>query len=158
MEHPRSDETAPSPLGWWVSGPHSESPSPWRDILGEHELAGLVLKAMEEETRRLYDRSVMRSDFWMRVADFARRFMENFHRRKEEEVMFPALALLGDEGDRAVVEQFTKDHGRAHALTMDLCTGVEEGDWERVLRCAMIYVSGMRKHMQRSSMRSGTSR
>lgn len=149
MEHPQTEETAPSPLKWWASGPHPGAPSPWRDILGEHELAALVLKAMEEETRRLYDRSIMRADFWLRIADFAGRFMESFHRRKEEEVMFPALASVGDEGDREVVKKFSKDHARAHALTSDLCAGVEEGDWERVLRCSMIYVSGMRKHMSK---------
>ena len=107
-----------------------------------------MLRALEEEARRLYDGQQLRPAFWESALEFVDGFMEECHRRVEEEVIFPTLLQYADGESRALVEKLSKDHGRAHALTDGLRDAIRAGDWEAVLRMAMIYVSGLRKHME----------
>jgi len=125
----------------------SRAPAPWAHLLIDHEVTRSLLRAMEEEARRLYDGQPLRPGFWERAVELMDGFIERCHRRVEEEVIFPKLLEYGDAG-RDEVAQLAKDHGRAHALTDTLCEGIRNGDWESVLRMAMIYVSGLRKHME----------
>jgi len=102
---------------------------------------------MEEEARRLYDGENLRVDFWAGVVEFVEGFIEKCHRRVEEEVIFPKLREYGDEACRTAVRSLVAGHGRAHALTGNLVQGINDADWEGVLRMATIYISNMRRHM-----------
>ena len=103
---------------------------------------------MEEEARRLYDGKALRPAFWESALEIVDGFIERCHRQVEERVIFPKLIEHGGDRCQQVVSKLNEDHGRAHALTDGLCEGIRTGDWEGVLRMAMIYVSGLRKHMQ----------
>ena len=124
------------------------TPAPLALLLVDHDLTRSFLNAMEEEARRLYDGQALRPAFWERVVELVDGFIERCHRQVEERVIFPKLIEHGDEHCRQVVSKLEADHGRAHALTDGLCEGIRTGDWEGVLRMAMIYVSGLRKHME----------
>lgn len=103
---------------------------------------------MEEEARRLYDGKALRPAFWESALELVDGFIERCHRQVEERVIFPKLIEHGGEHCQQIVSKLNEEHGRAHALTDGLCEGIRTGDWEGVLRTAMIYVSGLRKHME----------
>ena len=122
-------------------------PAPWAPLLADHDVARAVLRAMEEEARRLYDGAPLRPSFWERAAAFVVGFLEGYHRKVEEQVLFPVLVALGDDETRHTVTELIRDHWRGHEMTDTLAQGIRDGDWESVLRSAMIYVSVTRQHM-----------
>lgn len=128
---------------------------PWDELIAEHRLAEAALVAMEEEIRRLYSRAVLDTRFWLGIVEIIDRFVHRNHRLKEEQFFFPALARMGSAEDRSAVEEFRTQHARAHDLTDEVVAGIIEGDWEKVLRAGMMYVSGIRKHMNAEEERLG---
>ena len=121
---------------------------PINELLGEHHIMDAVLAAMEREARYLSVHGRLRPDFWERVVDFIGNYVHQCHRRKEEEAFFPVAKRyeLVDEGPVAKIH---KEHEQAHQLTWDLVNGVSEGDWEKVLRAAHLYLRVARDHLVR---------
>ncbi len=108
-----------------------------------------VLAAVEREARRLSVRGELRPDVWERVVDFTGNFVHQVHRRKEEDGIFPEVIKGGAVGDLAPVEEIAQEHRSSRQLTIDLLEGVSDGDWEKVLRAAHVYLRVARDHLPR---------
>lgn len=121
---------------------------PINELLGEHHITDAVLAAIEREARRLSVHGQLRPDFWERVVDFIGNYIHQCHRRKEEQAFFP-MAGRYEPVDEGPVARITKDHEQAHQLTWDMYNGVSDGDWEKVLRAAHLYLRVEREHMVR---------
>lgn len=119
------------------------------ELRGEHHIMDAVLAAMEREARRLSVHGDLRPDFWDRVVDYVGNFTYLIHRRKEEQALFPVLRELQGLRDNASLATLMKEHESARDLTMALVDGVSEGDWEKVLRAAHMYLSVARDHLDR---------
>lgn len=119
------------------------------ELRGEHHIMDAVLAAMERETRRLSVHGDLRPDFWERVVDYIGNFTYQIHRRKEEEALFPTLSKLQGLDNRASLAKLLEEHQHTRDLTMTLVDGVSEGDWEKVLRAAHMYLRVARDHLDR---------
>tara|TARA_R110002096_G_scaffold190499_2_gene371616 strand:+ start:176 stop:793 length:618 start_codon:yes stop_codon:yes gene_type:complete len=119
---------------------------PIDDLIGEHHLMTTVLAAMESETQGLLAGRPLRNEFWAGVVDFNGNFVHLCHRVKEEIHLIP---LLLDNGLLQPKERdaIHREHESARDMTLDLCRGVEQGDWERVMRIVSIYIHLLRPHM-----------
>lgn len=117
---------------------------PVDELLAEHYIMDSVLAAMEREARRLVVHRQLRPDYWEDVVDYVGNYVHQIHRRKEEQGLFPKLV------NRTVdVMQIAKEHVQARNLTVDLLEGVSQGDWERVLRAAHVYLQVAKEHLPR---------
>jgi hemerythrin-like domain-containing protein len=108
---------------------------------------GAVLAAMEKEARGLLRGEPLRPEFWTRVVDFIGNFTHRVHRTKEERIFFPALREWGLL-EPAHSGQLERSHGSLKDLTLLLCEGVGEGDWEKAFRVVAIYLGEMRPHLE----------
>ncbi len=121
---------------------------PVNELLAEHHIMDAVLAAMEREARRLSVHGELRPSFWERVVDFIGNYVHHCHRRKEEQAFFP-LANRYETVSDGPVAAIGRDHEQAHKLTWDLYNGVNEGDWEKVLRASHLYLRVARDHLVR---------
>lgn len=119
------------------------------ELRAEHHIMDAVLAAMERETRRLSVHGDLRPDFWERVVDYLGNFTYLVHRRKEEQALFPALQAAPKLERPGSVAKLAEEHEQAKDLTMALVDGVSDGDWEKVLRAAHLYLRVARDHLER---------
>jgi len=121
--------------------------TPQQELLAEHHLMAAVLEAMTEEARQMLRGDSLRPEFWARVVDVIGNFTHHVHRAKEEQCFFPALGEWGllEPDD---LRQLVQDHAALREMTLDLCEGVSEGDWEKAFRLVAIYVGRMRLHLE----------
>jgi hemerythrin-like domain-containing protein len=133
----------------WIAGPAAAGALlPAEELLAEHHVMAIVLAAMEAESQHLLAGRSLRPDFWSAVIDFNGNFVHMCHRVKEERHLIPALVehrLL----DAKLEHSVHQEHASGKELTLELCSGVEEADWEKVLRLVSIYAHVMRPHMRR---------
>ena len=136
----------------WAKDAHAgdkpRQQEPINELLGEHHIMDAVLAAMEREARRLSVHGQLRPDFWERVVDYIGNYVHQCHRRKEEQAFFP-LAKRYENVDGGQVARILRDHEQAHQLTWDLFNGVSDGDWEKVLRAAHLYLRVARDFLVR---------
>ena len=120
--------------------------TPEEELLAEHAVMAVVLSAMEAEVASMQGGRVLRRAFWADVIDFNGNFVHLCHRVKEEGHLIPILTAHGlvPEDQLAVVH---REHGKASELTLGIRDGVEEDDWEKVLRLVVLYVHLLRAHM-----------
>lgn len=119
---------------------------PEQQLLAEHHLMLAVLAAMDAEAQRLLQGGVLRPEFWRGVVEFIGNFSHRVHRVKEERFFFPALEAWGLAAPE-VCRHIEDDHENLKELTWLLCEGVNEGDWEKVLRVVSMYLGRMRTHI-----------
>lgn len=137
---------------WMRSATHPEAPRtqhPVDELLGEHYVMDAALAALEREIRRLSVHGQLRPPYWEDVVDFFGNFVHQVHRRKEEQGLFPALLEALGDPDRSRIAEIAREHERAKDFTILIADGVSEGDWEKVLRAAHMFLSLGRDHMPR---------
>jgi hemerythrin-like domain-containing protein len=110
------------------------------------------MSAMKKEAEDLLARKPLRPEFWSGVVDFIGNFVHRVHRAQEERFFFPKLIELGliDARDREHLEQ---DHASLKQLTLALCDGVSEGDWEKALRTVSHYLHIIGPHLDAEEQR-----
>lgn len=119
---------------------------PIEELIGEHHLMTTVLAAMAAEAQGLLAGQPLRPEFWGSVIDFNGNFVHLCHRVKEESHLIPLL-LEHDLLNPTACAAIHREHQSAKAMTQDLRSGVEQGDWEQVLRIVSIYIHMLRPHM-----------
>lgn len=135
----------------WLEDANSEEPAeqdPIQQLLAEHHLINIVVSTLEVEGGRLAHREPLRVDFWADIVDFIGNFVHLCHRRKEEQHCFPAL-YKGAVASGNLVVEVSKEHKKLEELTLELCSAVENADWESVLRFTPLYSRLMKRHLQR---------
>ena len=137
-------------FGVWLSESDARGrrQPPGEVLQGEHYLMESVLRSMEAELEHMLAGASLRTDFWGDVIDFNGNFVHLCHRVKEEDHLIPALVecqLI----DADQHEGIQREHDRAKDLTLAIRDGVEEGDWEKVLRLVALYSQFLRPHMRR---------
>jgi hemerythrin-like domain-containing protein len=134
---------------WLAAGDAGErTQDPADELVAEHFVMTTVLAAMEAEVKNMLVGRALRPEFWSDVVDFNGNFVHQCHRAKEEEQLVPMLIEYGRLEARRE-QAIREEHRSGKDLTLSLCEGVEEGDWEKVLRLVSIYVHILRPHMQR---------
>jgi hemerythrin-like domain-containing protein len=126
----------------------TEERHPIDELLAEHKRMRSTLLAMASEVKRLIHGQMLRMEFWADVVDFVGNFVHLVHRRKEEQVFFPTLIALGLITENADAARVKEDHRRAETLTFELVDGIDEGDWEKVVRIAEMYIALISSHLE----------
>lgn len=149
----RAAASAAELVAAWVSSegqPHAQRPED--TLLAEHQLMRAVLSAMEKEAEDLLAGRPLRPEFWADVVDFIGNFVHRVHRVQEERFFFPKLIEL-DLLDATDQEHLEQDHTLLKQLTLALCDGVNEGDWEKALRVVSRYLHIMESHLDAEEQR-----
>ena len=121
----------------------------------EHKLIQDVLDSLERGAQRLGSEMKMPADFFVDAADFIRSFADDAHHRKEEGVLFKAMARHGFSEDAGPVAVMLADHNEARRLTQLLSEAAErlaQGDEsarEEVIMFALAYVKLLRQHIMK---------
>ncbi|MBK8098171.1 MAG: hemerythrin domain-containing protein [Planctomycetes bacterium] len=144
---------------WLAEAATQRQQPPHLELLAEHVLMTGVLSAMDREAATMVNGGPLRLEFWQDVVDFNGNFVHLSHRVKEESHLIPAMLAAGvlpADHEQAI----RREHQAAKDLTLSLCDGVGEGDWEQVQRLVSLYVFRMRAHMshEESSLLSHATR
>ena len=126
------------------------------DILkDEHRVIERVLDTLEKAANQLREGQDVSPDFFVGAADFIKGFADGCHHRKEEGVLFKAMAVHGMPDHDGPIGVMLKEHEEARRLTRGMRDGAERmaaGDAAasgEVASYAMDYVGLLRAHIQK---------
>ena len=148
----RSPSIAPNPyraefLEWakasTADGPRQQHPVD--ELLGEHHLMRTVIAMMHGEAKRLANHQPFRPELWVTAVEFIGNFGLLYHYRKKANHLFPTATELGLS---EAIKELDKDQSIDIDLTLDIVDAVQECDWEKVLRLAVMLVSAKRQKME----------
>jgi hemerythrin-like domain-containing protein len=90
-------------------------------LVAEHEIILEVIGALETQTGRLQAGNPVRTEFFLDAVDFIRNFADGCHHRKEEGVLFPAMAAGGLGAESGPIAVMLAEHvqGRAYTRAME---------------------------------------
>ncbi|HET7011566.1 MAG TPA: hemerythrin domain-containing protein [Anaerolineales bacterium] len=121
-------------------------------LMEEHRTIERVLTALETGARRLQAGQFVRPEFFLEACEFVQGFADGWHHKKEEGVLFPALASAGipESGPLRVM---LAEHEEGRRLIAALRAGAQRmhgGDASRqeaVVQNALGYVALLRGHI-----------
>jgi hemerythrin-like domain-containing protein len=117
-------------------------------LVAEHRLIEGVLEALDT-------RESMPARFYLEAVEFIRGFADQAHHRKEEGVLFKAMARYGFPEDQGPVGMMLAEHEEARQITRALeeaARRLESGDvaaGEHAVRHAQAYASLLRQHIEK---------
>ena len=122
-------------------------------LMSEHRVIERVLAALETETQRLEAGEAVRPGFYIEATDFVRGFADGCHHRKEEGVLFKALAGAGLPMQAGPLPVMLAEHEQGRAYTRGLRTAAErwqagdESARAAVIKNARGYANLLRAHI-----------
>jgi len=126
-------------------------------LMQEHLLIQGVLDALERGAQRLGSGADTPKDFFLEAAEFIRGFADDTHHRKEEGVLFKALAQYGFSPDAGPVAVMLSEHEEARRYTQALTESAQklhrgdQGAREDLIMYAMSYVRHLRQHIMKEN-------
>lgn len=126
-------------------------------LMQEHLLIQEVLDALERGAQRLGSGNETPKDFFLQAADFIRGFADETHHKKEEGVLFKALAAYGFSPHAGPVAVMLSEHEEARRFTRELTAAAErlkKGDQsarEDLIMYALAYVRHLRQHIMKEN-------
>jgi len=126
-------------------------------LMQEHLLIQEVLDALERGALRLASGAETPKDFFLEAADFIRGFADETHHKKEEGVLFKALASYGFSPHAGPVAVMLSEHEEARRFTQALAEAAQKfhrGDSsarEDLIMYALSYVRHLRQHIMKEN-------
>ena len=126
-------------------------------LMQEHLLIQGVLDALERGAQKLGSGADTPKDFFLEAAEFIRGFADDTHHRKEEGVLFKALAQHGFSPDAGPVAVMLSDHEEARRYTQALTESAQklhrgdQGAREDLIMYALSYVRHLRQHIMKEN-------
>ena len=124
-------------------------------LMAEHRVIESVLDALESAVQVLNSGVDVPADIFLDASDFIRSYADDAHHRKEEGVLFKAMARCGFPEDRGPVAVMLAEHGQARELTRQLEEAArrlqagERAARKAVAGSALPYVGLLRNHIQK---------
>lgn len=124
-------------------------------LMEEHRVIEKVIASLETAAHRLAAGQPIPMDFFLQAADFIKNFADGSHHRKEEGILFVALAANGMPQDAGPVGVMLADHeeGRRFTRAMrEAAERVQAGDTtaaQQVTQNALGYAALLRQHIQK---------
>ena len=124
-------------------------------LMEEHRVIERVLASLETAANRLSAGQAIPMDFFLKAADFIKNFADGCHHKKEEGILFVALAANGMPQDAGPVGMMLAEHEEGRRLTRAMREGaqrVQGGDaaaLSQVIQNALGYVALLRQHIQK---------
>jgi hemerythrin-like domain-containing protein len=126
-------------------------------LMQEHEVILRVISALEISTDRLAAGQDVRPGFFMDAADFIKGFADGCHHKKEEGVLFEAMAAAGMPKQAGPIAVMLTEHdqGRVYTRGMrDAAIRLVAGDASarpEVINNARGYAALLRQHIQKEN-------
>jgi hemerythrin-like domain-containing protein len=123
--------------------------------MAEHRVIERVIASLEAQARRLAAGQNVRPGFFLDAADFIKGFADGCHHRKEEGVLFEAMAAAGLPKQAGPIGVMLAEHDQGRAFTRglrDAATRLAAGETEArrsVVQNAMGYAALLRQHIQK---------
>ena len=122
-------------------------------LMSEHRVIERVIKAIETAASRVEAGQVVRPGFFMDAAVFIRGFADGCHHRKEEGVLFKALADAGMPAESGPVAVMLYEHEQGRQFTRGMNAAAQK--WQAgetnakkdVVQHARGYASMLRQHI-----------
>jgi len=124
-------------------------------LMEEHRVIERVLASLETAANRLSAGQAIPMDFFLKASDFIKNFADGCHHKKEEGILFVALAANGMPQDAGPVGMMLAEHEEGRRLTRAMREGaqrVQGGDaaaLSQVIQNALGYVALLRQHIQK---------
>jgi hemerythrin-like domain-containing protein len=124
-------------------------------LMSEHRVIERVIGALETGAGRLEAGKTLDAAFFLQAADFIKGFADGCHHRKEEGVLFKALARNGMSEEAGPVAVMLAEHelGRTYTRGMrEAALKLQAGDESAraaVVRNALGYASLLRQHIMK---------
>lgn len=124
-------------------------------LMAEHRLIESVLDTLEEGAQALDSGADVPAEFFLGAAEFIRGYADDYHHRKEEGILFKAMARHGFPEDQGPVGMMLMEHDEARAFTRELHDGavrLKAGDAQAkagIVRNALAYVGLLRHHIEK---------
>ena len=122
-------------------------------LMSEHRLIERVIRAMETAAARIQQGKVVRPGFFLDAAEFIKGFADGCHHRKEEGVLFKALADCGMPPEQGPVAVMLYEHEQGRQYTRGMCAAArkwESGDSSAkpdVIKNVLGYAALLRQHI-----------
>ena len=126
-------------------------------LMQEHLVIQEVLDALERGAQRLGSGENTPKDFFLDAAEFIRGFADDTHHKKEEGVLFKAMAKYGFTPDAGPVAVMLAEHEEARHFTQALTESAQRlhrGDQaarEDLIMYALSYVRHLRQHIMKEN-------
>ncbi len=124
-------------------------------LMEEHRVIENVLNSLETAANQLSAGQVIPMDFFLKAADFIKDFADGCHHKKEEGILFVALAANGMPHDTGPVGMMLVEHEEGRRFTRAMREGAERvqaGDstaMSQVIQNSLDYVALLREHIQK---------
>ncbi|MAE13835.1 hypothetical protein CMO92_04680 [Candidatus Woesearchaeota archaeon] len=114
----------------------------------EHENILKVVDVLESEIGKLRDKSID-ADFFKKVIDFIRNYVDKFHHSKEEDILFKEFNKCAEEGRVHCnpVEQMLVEHDEGRKNLKLMKSGLNYGDKDKLIEGANGYIVLIREHI-----------
>ena len=124
-------------------------------LMAEHRVIERVLMALEKAVRRMEAGQVVRPGFFLDAAEFIRGFADECHHRKEEGVLFKALADNGMPAEQGPLATMLYEHEKGRQFTRGMSTAAKK--WQNgkttakneVISNALSYAGLLRQHISK---------
>ena len=126
-------------------------------LMEEHEVILRVIGSLEIEAGRLAEGEAVRPGFFLDAADFIRGFADGCHHRKEEGVLFEAMAAAGLPKQAGPIAVMLTEHEQGRGYTRGLRAAAQRlaaGDnaaRDEVVRNARGYAALLRGHIAKEN-------
>lgn len=126
-------------------------------LMQEHLIIQQVLDALEQGAQKLGSDTDTPKDFFVDAADFIRGYADDTHHKKEEGVLFKAMAEHGFSPDAGPLAVMLAEHEQARQFTQALTESAQKlhrGDRsarEDVIMYALSYVRHLRQHIMKEN-------
>jgi len=126
-------------------------------LLQEHHLIEGFLDSLEQGAQKLASGAALPGAFFVEAAEFIRGYADDAHHRKEEGVLFKAMARHGFQEDAGPLAVMLAEHdeGRRHTRALaEAAARLQAGDHsarEEVIMHALAYVRLLRQHIMKES-------
>jgi hemerythrin-like domain-containing protein len=126
-------------------------------LMEEHEVILRVIGALEVETNKLAAEEDVRPGFFLDAADFIKGFADGCHHKKEEDVLFEAMAAAGLPKQAGPIGVMLAEHEQGRAFTRgmrDAAHRLAAGDASargEVVYNARGYAALLRQHIQKEN-------
>jgi len=124
-------------------------------LIQEHRVIEKILDSLETAANRLSAGDTIPMDFFLKTADFVKNFADGCHHKKEEGVLFVAMAANGMSQETEPLSIMLAEHEEGRRLTRAMREGAERvqgGDttaMHQVIQNALDYVALLREHIQK---------
>lgn len=124
-------------------------------LMEEHRVIEKVLASLETAANRLSAGQAIPMNFFLKAADFIKNFADGCHHKKEEGILFVAMAANGMSQEIEPLSIMLEEHEQGRRLTRAMQEGaerVQRGETtalSQVIQSVLEYVALLRQHIQK---------